>query len=834
LLGGNYTTNDLTVSGTLVASASETITVNGNLDLSAAGTNYEEATSTLIMGGAVTPSSVTLAAPAAAGEEEFYDLTIQKAITTDDVILQTNITVLNSLIIASGTLSAQTYTIYMQGSLWENQVGTVAVPDGFDPGTGEVIFLNDVTIRGSSQWFDFTCATPGTTIQFETLQEQTILNNGTFTIQGGAGNLIRLKPIGVAWPLPCPPPIAATNNPLPPPTYNEQWMLTISSPNGNAVIDFAEVQLCYSGNGKKVTPGPNSENYCYNDNWAFIIPIRRSWTIDSNRNGRIDRIRVQVEIDAPLSDTFSGLTAAVSGYTVIGFDTADFPGDDVFDIIIQESPYLDTDATPSWQLTENLFPIGLYGTAGGAYVQSGDMVYQTVDGARPVIAYTLAAFNDTRVYVQFSEVVYGNNSKSAPIDSGDFNVTGNSITGVETINADANGGTRAAYVDLTNPLTAADILPPGQQTINAVIDSIFQAPYPLGPYVPAFPDYDDTNPPYQPNPNPMAPSFSGYNGVTGFDGVNDPAPGVDNLPWPDNTVRATELHNISDVGLGFIEPVWAANVQPAPDLVTEIPERDPLRGGIGRITRFDGREAAWLQVRDIRLQANVVEPSIAGSTVDLYFDANTRDPILLNDLWIPAAHTLWPPVVPPPPAWPTYPQAPYSDTFHNENTAARPVTPDIVSGSLRDFIIPASDSEMADGADLEFLFVINVGGTLFPFARIPNPHDPSTARPWVIKIRDLRTQRGGATITNNVINPLRGETAKVTYSITQTGMVTINVFDLKGDIVDVLYRGQRTAGEYSTTWDGRNRGNRVVARGVYFIKIVGPGISEIRKVLVVK
>jgi len=50
----------------------------------------------------------------------------------------------------------------------------------------------------------------------------------------------------------------------------------------------------------------------------------------------------------------------------------------------------------------------------------------------------------------------------------------------------------------------------------------------------------------------------------------------------------------------------------------------------------------------------------------------------------------------------------------------------------------------------------------------------------------------------------------------------------------VLYRGQRTAGEYSTSWDGRNRGNRVVARGVYFIKIVGPGINEIRKVLVVK
>ena len=41
-------------------------------------------------------------------------------------------------------------------------------------------------------------------------------------------------------------------------------------------------------------------------------------------------------------------------------------------------------------------------------------------------------------------------------------------------------------------------------------------------------------------------------------------------------------------------------------------------------------------------------------------------------------------------------------------------------------------------------------------------------------------------------------------------------------------------GVSSTTWDGRNRADRVVARGVYFVSIVGPGVNEIRKVLVVK
>jgi hypothetical protein len=292
----------------------------------------------------------------------------------------------------------------------------------------------------------------------------------------------------------------------------------------------------------------------------------------------------------------------------------------------------------------------------------------------------------------------------------------------------------------------------------------------------------------------------------------------------DNAIQ----HRISDVALNLIEPVFAF------DSVTQ---RDPVRGGIGRITRFDG--TSFLQDRDIQLQARILSSiNPGGSTVDIVWDVNPTDPILLSNLWIVSQI---PPSGAPIRTVDTMthnpPTAP-ADSYHNPNQTARSTTgvDPAAPSALRDFLIPASDPEISDGADLQFLFVIDPGGgeEILPYARIPNPEDPRTARPWVIKIRDLRVQRGEFTVTNNVINPLRGETANVTYTIPQTGMVTINVFDLKGDIVDVLYRGQRTAGEYSTTWDGRNRGNRVVARGVYFIKIVGPGLNEIRKVLVVK
>jgi hypothetical protein len=36
------------------------------------------------------------------------------------------------------------------------------------------------------------------------------------------------------------------------------------------------------------------------------------------------------------------------------------------------------------------------------------------------------------------------------------------------------------------------------------------------------------------------------------------------------------------------------------------------------------------------------------------------------------------------------------------------------------------------------------------------------------------------------------------------------------------------------TWDGTNAGGNPVARGMYFVRVVGPDIDEIRKVMVIK
>jgi hypothetical protein len=107
-------------------------------------------------------------------------------------------------------------------------------------------------------------------------------------------------------------------------------------------------------------------------------------------------------------------------------------------------------------------------------------------------------------------------------------------------------------------------------------------------------------------------------------------------------------------------------------------------------------------------------------------------------------------------------------------------------------------------------------------------------RPFSYDIHNLTRQRNDVTILNNVINPTTGEKTYLKYRTTSGGRVTVQVFTLDGNLVKVLRRESRAAGEWTEVWDGKNNGGRVVARGMYFIRVVGPGIDEIRKVMVVK
>ena len=118
--------------------------------------------------------------------------------------------------------------------------------------------------------------------------------------------------------------------------------------------------------------------------------------------------------------------------------------------------------------------------------------------------------------------------------------------------------------------------------------------------------------------------------------------------------------------------------------------------------------------------------------------------------------------------------------------------------------------------------------------RLSDPNDVSSLDLWSIKLKSITTQRGGVSILNNVINPLNGEKAVLRLNMASAGSVNIMVMTLDGNIVTYLNRGQVESGEQFFTWDGKNTSGKVVARGMYFIRVMGNGIDETRKVMIVK
>lgn len=118
--------------------------------------------------------------------------------------------------------------------------------------------------------------------------------------------------------------------------------------------------------------------------------------------------------------------------------------------------------------------------------------------------------------------------------------------------------------------------------------------------------------------------------------------------------------------------------------------------------------------------------------------------------------------------------------------------------------------------------------------RLKNPGDITSLDLWSFRVKSVAAQRGNVSIMNNVINADKGEKVVIKVDLKQKGNLNVLVMTLDGNIVDYLQRGEAEEGEHFYSWDGTNRRGKTVARGMYFVRVTGPGIDETRKVLVVK
>ncbi len=107
---------------------------------------------------------------------------------------------------------------------------------------------------------------------------------------------------------------------------------------------------------------------------------------------------------------------------------------------------------------------------------------------------------------------------------------------------------------------------------------------------------------------------------------------------------------------------------------------------------------------------------------------------------------------------------------------------------------------------------------------------PSTNQEVVIKRFVFVPEEGGAAVANpepndgsdEIVrafpNPFRDRTI-ISFNSKKGGMASVEIFDAKGELVDVLASGFFNAGNHSIEWNGCDKKGKRVAPGIYFCRI---------------
>ncbi len=86
---------------------------------------------------------------------------------------------------------------------------------------------------------------------------------------------------------------------------------------------------------------------------------------------------------------------------------------------------------------------------------------------------------------------------------------------------------------------------------------------------------------------------------------------------------------------------------------------------------------------------------------------------------------------------------------------------------------------------------------------------------------------------SNYPNPFNPETT-ISYTLPTAGLVSLEVYNSRGQLVRCLLQEEQSAGEHILIWNGRDDFGNNVASGLYLCRIVCNGKEETRKLLLIK
>jgi len=88
-------------------------------------------------------------------------------------------------------------------------------------------------------------------------------------------------------------------------------------------------------------------------------------------------------------------------------------------------------------------------------------------------------------------------------------------------------------------------------------------------------------------------------------------------------------------------------------------------------------------------------------------------------------------------------------------------------------------------------------------------------------------------LSQNYPNPFNPSTV-IKFGMPATGQARIEIFNVLGASVAVVFDGQAIAGEHQVVWDGRTTDGNPTASGVYFYRLTADNYTETRKMMLLK
>jgi hypothetical protein len=88
-------------------------------------------------------------------------------------------------------------------------------------------------------------------------------------------------------------------------------------------------------------------------------------------------------------------------------------------------------------------------------------------------------------------------------------------------------------------------------------------------------------------------------------------------------------------------------------------------------------------------------------------------------------------------------------------------------------------------------------------------------------------------LLQNYPNPFNPET-HITYHLPKAAKIRLEIFNMQGELVQVLESGDKAAGIHTALWNGMNHKNEAVSSGFYLCRLQADQVLLIQKMLLMK